>query len=672
MPGWREAKPREDNPWSTRYGINLQPGELVIDADPERYPDNADGTKRNVLEELMRDHALPKTRVVRTPKGGYHIYLMFPTTFTIRMFQKHYPGIDFLTEGRQPLGIGTITEHGVYILEQDHPIAQAPLDFLLMLEPKPKKQDRKGADIQYEDDRPEDIDSYAAYLYKAPPAISKQGGNNRTFLVACTGRDFGLSRERTYEMLKLQYNLKCQPPWSDSELTTLVDSAYRNGKNYAGVRSVQQDQELEAISKECKPTILRGVADIPGVPKPKPDKVEQIKDLRYQHMRTNYIFDGKGALKEGSKINARLLITAETRFKDLFYWDEFANEARFARAPWWNPNKDLPGAVDDDDMRQLLDWFGGKARDGEPYEVSNETAWFAMQQIAFLNSRHPLKEWLESIEWDGVARLDRLLVDTCDAADTEYVRLVGKNVGIGAVARIYQPGTLVKNVMILEGEQNLRKSMWIDTLGAPWSSVGAINPGEKDTYLNLSGNWIVELPEINQTLGKRDVNAVKGIVSTRVDTYRAPYERKSRRVPRQSIFIGSINPTQLGYLSDETGDTRYWPVKVNKCDIELLKKLKDQYFAEALHRYKQGEEWWLNSAQEKMAKVEQDQRKRHDPWVFLLMNNLQGAKKVTTYEIFKLTGGTSDKIGPREYERIGMSMRTLGYHLHSGDVWEKN
>jgi predicted P-loop ATPase len=666
-PGWRKAQQRQDakdNPWPQRHGINLHPGELIIDVDPRRDPKDKDGTVLiNSYERLQSRFDLPETRVVRTPRGGCHIYYMIPKDMTVRKSQWDYPGIDFLTEGSQPCGAGTITEDGVYVLEQDLPIAQAPLEFLLSLERKPSRANYECTDLDFDDDQPEDISKFESLLYKAAPAVSGQGGNNQTFRLACYGRDFGLSKDRVVECLVEKFNPKCQPPWSMSELEDLVDHAYRYAKNQAGARSVAKDRELSAIvtalnksSKLLKP-----------VESPATSRGGEIADIRSSHLRHNWILDNKGEILRHNRVNARIHLQEEPRFRDMFYWDEFSNECKFDRAPWWDPDKRIPSAVTDNDVRQILDWFAGKAE----YQVTPDIAWFAVEQLGFQRSRHPVKAYLESLTWDRVPRLDELLITTCGAADTPYTRLISKNVLIAAIARIYRPGELVKNVLIFEGAQDRRKSMWIDTLGAPWSSVGQIVPGDKDTYINLAGNWIVELPEINQTLGKRDINAVKGIVSTREDTYRAPYERKSQKVPRQSIFIGSINPTAIGYLVDETGDSRYWPVAIVDCNVEKLKQMKDQIWAEAYARFKQGESWWFSDSERHLAEIEQAKRKKFDPWVPTLAHCLNGTQEIETLAVFRLLGLSAAVLKPSDYDRVAATMRALGFTL-TGFKWQKS
>lgn len=63
------------------------------------------------------------------------------------------------------------------------------------------------------------------YVANVPPAISGSGGHNQTFTLACAlVNGFGLSRDDALFCLQ-GWNVKCQPPWSESELLHKIESA---------------------------------------------------------------------------------------------------------------------------------------------------------------------------------------------------------------------------------------------------------------------------------------------------------------------------------------------------------------------------------------------------------------------------------------------------------------
>ena len=66
-----------------------------------------------------------------------------------------------------------------------------------------------------------------AYLAKIEPAVSGEGGHNRTFRAACVlTHKFGLTFEQAWPLLK-EWNERCQPPWSDVELVHKLDDALK-------------------------------------------------------------------------------------------------------------------------------------------------------------------------------------------------------------------------------------------------------------------------------------------------------------------------------------------------------------------------------------------------------------------------------------------------------------
>jgi putative DNA primase/helicase len=70
--------------------------------------------------------------------------------------------------------------------------------------------------------------------------------------------------------------------------------------------------------------------------------------------------------------------------------------------------------------------------------------------------------------------------------------------------------------------------------------------------------WLGELGEADGTIRKSHVSAQKQFLTKSIDYYREPFGRFIREVPRRTAFYGSVNPKN--YLSDETGNRRYWSI----------------------------------------------------------------------------------------------------------------
>ena len=197
--------------------------------------------------------------------------------------------------------------------------------------------------------------------------------------------------------------------------------------------------------------------------------------------------------------------------------------------------------------------------------------------------------------------------------DTPLNRAIGSRWMISAVARIMQPGAKVDHMLILEGPQGTKKSSALKMLaGADWFTDELAEIGSKDAAQQMRGIWIIEIAELD-AISRAEVSRIKAFLSRTTDRYRPPYERYVVEVPRQCVFAGSVNPDT--YLRDETGNRRFWPVRCGNINLDALSRDRDQLWAEAVARYRDGTIWWLNEAELIAdAKIEQDQRYQADAW----------------------------------------------------------
>lgn len=245
---------------------------------------------------------------------------------------------------------------------------------------------------------------------------------------------------------------------------------------------------------------------------------------------------------------------------------------------------------------------------------------------------NPVAEYLESLEWDGVPRLGdprvaSWLTTYCKADDIPYNREIGSRFLIAAVARALDPGCKMDNVLILEGDQGLKKSMTFSILGGQWFCDTPIIIGDKDSRLMAACKWMLELAELKSLL--RDEDSSKAFLSQRHDSFRPPYGRGTQDFLRCCVFGGSTNEHE--YLPDKTGNRRYWAVRVGRCDATMLRRDRDQLWAEAVVRYRSaslnphlghpdcpGERWWFEPEEEAAADREIRSRRTDDPWVWLI------------------------------------------------------
>jgi putative DNA primase/helicase len=222
-----------------------------------------------------------------------------------------------------------------------------------------------------------------------------------------------------------------------------------------------------------------------------------------------------------------------------------------------------------------------------------------VDSIARHNSYHPVRDYLESLpDWDGKPRINSWLLDYCgvesiDSSPNQYAMEVGEKFLISAVARILDPGCKVDHMLVLEGPQGIGKSTAVRILAGEWFTDQLAELGSKDASMQLRGAWIIELSELG-TLGRAETAREKAFISQQMERYRLPYGHRVVHMPRQCVFIGTTNADT--WLKDETGGRRFWPVQCGQIDLSALQRDRDQLWAEALARYRDGVKWWLEDA----------------------------------------------------------------------------
>lgn len=220
---------------------------------------------------------------------------------------------------------------------------------------------------------------------------------------------------------------------------------------------------------------------------------------------------------------------------------------------------------------------------------------------------HPVREYLESLEWDGVERLEECLPGV---VPTEYTRLVARKCLTAAVARVFEPGIKWDFSLIIYGTEGLGKTFWIDKMSRGWTApLGDIR--SKDTLLAMQRSWIVTSDE-GFSMKKSDADSLKEFLTRTHDVFRMPYEREVLSHPRQCVIWGTTNdPT---FLRRQEGNRRYLIIhSENRVGFsQLTDDYVDQVWAEAVHLYRSGEELFLDevgsaiAAQAREAYIEED------------------------------------------------------------------
>lgn len=219
----------------------------------------------------------------------------------------------------------------------------------------------------------------------------------------------------------------------------------------------------------------------------------------------------------------------------------------------------------------------------------------ALGIVARENQFDPVRQYLDGLTWDGVARLDTVLIRLFGAEDSRYVRAITRKWAVAGVRRIFEPGCKFDTMLVLIGDQGCGKSQFARVMSRGWFCDSIQRIDNKDAYDQLLGTWIVEMSELSATK-KADNEAIKAFYSKQVDTFRQAYAHRTAEFPRRCIFIGTTN--DRSFIKDETGGRRFWPVELTAQREDVVERLAateaeaDQLWAEAVVRYQAGERTW--------------------------------------------------------------------------------
>lgn len=613
--------------FSGNWGIVLQDDDLVIDVDPRKFLKDD-----NPIERLKRDIGNDFiTFTVKTGGGGQHIYLKKPTNIKTAKHLADYPGLDFQGRGAQVVGCGST--HPVtgkdYTCEMGsirHAV-DAPKELLQMLARKTPDKSTIPGISEYIDD-PNMVAKFMQTLKITAGATEGANGDLTTVKVALKARDLGLTAEKTYNLMLDLWNPKCNPPWLPEELERKVNNAYKYGKNNPGVDSPKADFK----------------------PLDKPEVTTEV---------LNWDFDKAGKLKKTLANMVNLMKHPAHGVSQIIKYNELAQQIEFTAKPPWGDDYSQNRAWTDNDSI-LAKYFYSKQFG---FELPTFMVGEASHIVGKLKAFHPVRDWLTALKWDGRPRLDNWLHDYCGVHNTKYARAAGRKTLTAAVARVYQPGIKWDYMLILEGQQRIGKSTVVSILGGEWYGDITLDPSSKDTIQAMLGKWILEISEMECTR-KAETNALKAFVSRASDRIRMPYGRITQDYPRQSIFIGTVNPEVSGYLKDTTGNTRYWPVKVNRIDMVGLRKAREQLFAEAVVKYRAGEPLYLQGEEITASVAEQASRETDDPWLNWIAEYVRDRpyQPISVEDVWTFAfGGERKTLSRRELTRITNCLSKMEY-----------
>lgn len=312
---------------------------------------------------------------------------------------------------------------------------------------------------------------------------------------------------------------------------------------------------------------------------------------------------------DNSANNLNIIIQHDQFLKDVFKLNIFDNKRYVTRSlPWRKVDTVEPlRDVDYSGVRNYIECVYGI--------VSSQKVDDALALEFEKKKFHPIREYICAQKWDGIPRVNTLLIDYFGAEDNAYTRAAIRKTLCAAVARVFEPGIKFDTALILVGEQGTYKSTFVKKLGMEWFSDTFTTVQGKESFEQIQGAWLIEMAELSG-LKKAEVESIKHYISKREDMFRPAYGRTVETYKRQCVFFGTTN--NKDFLRDPTGNRRFMPIDVRpeyatkSVNDDLTQDEVNQIWAEAYQLYLAKEPLYLVGDEDIIAKIEQHKHSEAD------------------------------------------------------------
>jgi len=611
---------------------------------------------RNGLEALAAMGEFPETYTVRTPTGGYHFYFALPDFPVKTSGNQVAPGVDIRGEGGFVVAPGMPHKNGgTYEEVVDVPPAAAPA-WLLEL-PCLRGSVRNVSEGPQSPNAPipiapEDPDYGRRVVLgrehceTAPPAVEGDGGSVALlrvciYLVRRLELPIAVARQLVAEV----YNPRCSPEWSDFEIDHKLESARDSSEIMPGIAPPTWN---EMVERAAAPRAMREVGGSAGGRRTRSDT----------HVYT-YTAAESPAASEVRKLppaEVAFILASNAEWTGVLQYDLFRRRVWAVDPPLKLDCETLTGLTKED-VVDIQYWLCSNG-----VAASKEVVLDAIIAASRRNAYHPVKEYLETCRARRVPGILDQAATVLFGVQSPIANLFLRRTLIAAVRRIYSPGTQVDTMLVLHGAQGARKSTFVRELfGREFIRSQMPSLDTKDASNALRGYWGIELAELDR-IARAENATVKEFLTRVDDDYRKVFGIDENKYPRECVFVGTTNEND--FLRDSTGNRRYWPIAVEKVDLEWLLANRDAIWGEALHLAEAGEPHWMDRVEEEHAEAARDPFVVHDPWHDDIRDFLRGRKRVKATEVYEyaIARGTTDKTkyGRAEQLRVTDTLRRLG------------
>ena len=561
------------------------------------------------LEDWQREHGdFPETWTAITGRGGYHLY--YRGNGRVKNRAGIIDGVDIRGNGGYVVAPPSIHKNG-----NRYEWEYSPDEFEIA------KADNNVEYFLNHDDQKQSA------AFTMPNIVAAGQRNQMLFRFACMMQAKGASDQSVFAATMAENESSCSPPLTEQEVRIIVSSATKYDKG----KPIHIDSEGVA-TRENKDDVIGN-----------PEWVLNFLDCNH---------DKDGNIKSVKQFvhNFEIVMDKDDRFAGKIRFNEFAQQLYLCgNVPWEKEdNCRAWSSHDDSALFSLIQAdYGLKSRQ----DFAD-----ALKNVSMRNKFHPVRELLDSLTWDGKEHIRSLLPEYLGAEDSDYTYQVMRLWMLGAVSRVYKPGSKFDYTMILQGSQGIGKSTFLKQLAMDdsWFNDSLDSLDSDKAVQSLTGSWIIELAELKslaRTAG--GVESVKRFLTATQDKYRIPYERRADTFYRQCVFAGTTNKDD--FLQDETGNRRFLIVQTG-----VKKPSKSLFVPEIMDTIKQA--WaevvniWKNEKPQLLlpescmqeAKELQEANMADDGKRGIIQEYLEGKTQVCAREIWEKALG--ENVSPRKYQ----------------------